>query len=172
MQPIPPTMQPPPHQSHSTYQPEQEQLRLRRRLGDLLRLGAMTPETFQQAILQLWQEVEKRRQSSLQEAEDYHRKYQACLSQAGAFAAQSSILFAVINGFVTLEERRIQETSDRAREAAEKEAAQRALQEAPPHPPPPPAPVAVVAPSPPPPPAQEAAGKFNGKPPGGKRKKR
>jgi hypothetical protein len=143
--PISPLQPPQPNvTTHTTYQPEQDLLRLRRRLGDLLRLGGMTPETFQQTILQLWQEVEKRRQSCLHEAEDYMRKYQASLAQAGAFSAQSSILFAIINGFVTLEERRIQETADRAREAAEREAAQKVVEVEPPPPPP------VQTPLPPP----------------------
>lgn len=117
-------------QAPASYQPNEDLIRLRRRVGDLLRLGGLTPETFQQTIMQLWQESEKRRQTALQEAEEHQRKYHACLSQAGAFAAQSSIMYAVINGFVVLEERRLQETAQRALEQAEKETSQKALQEA------------------------------------------
>jgi hypothetical protein len=93
-------------------------------------MGALTPDTFQQAIFQLFQESERRRMSCLQEAEDHLRKYHALLSQAGAFAAQGSILFAVINGFASLEEKRVEETAVRAKEQAEKEAALKASEEA------------------------------------------
>jgi len=142
------------------YHPDQEMLRLRRRIGDLLRLGAATPETFQQAVMQLWQEGERRRQACLQEAEEYQRKYQACLSQAGAFAAQSSILYAIVNGFATLEERRLQEMSVRAAEKAQAEADQKAEDAKK-------SPVAKTNGQP----AQEAAGEPTGKSSGGKRKK-
>ncbi len=177
----PPRMEIP---NHTNYQPNEEILRLRRRTIELVRLGAATPETFQQTIMQLWQEGERRRQASIAEAEDHLRKYHACLSQAGAFAAQSSILFSIVNGFATLEERRLQENARVAAEAAEKARAeqQKAEQErAAAKPPEPPAlpPTPVAAPDPPKVPetqmnghhAQEAAGKAKTKPSGGKRKK-
>ena len=151
----------------ANYQPDQELLRLRRRIGDLMRMNALTPETFQQAVMQLFQESERRRQTCLQEAEDHLRKYHALLSQAGAFAAQGSILFAVINGFATLEERRLQEMADREREKAQQEAAA-----------PPAAPAPAPAPEPAPAngtptaqPAQEATGTPATKTSGGRRKK-
>lgn len=146
------------------YQPEQELLRLRRRVGDLMRMNALTPETFQQAVMQLFQESERRRQTCLAEAEDHLRKYHALLSQAGAFAAQGSILFAVINGFATLEERRLQEMADREREKAQQQEAA----------PPPPAPTPAPAPAngtATAQPAQEATGEPTPKTSGGRRKK-
>lgn len=146
----------------SNYQPEVELVRLRKRLGDLLRMNALTPDTFQQAVMQLFQEAERRRQTALQEAEDHLRKYHALLSQAGAFAAQGSILFAVINGFATLEERRLQEMAERAKEKLD--------QQEPAAPPPAPAPV-IEAPPTNGQTAQEAAGDPNAKPSGGRRKK-
>lgn len=158
--------------NHSNFQPDQELLRLRRRMGDLLRMGALTPETFQQAIFQLFQEAERRRLTCLQEAEDHLRKYHALLSQAGAFAAHSSILFSVINGFASLEEKRLQEMAARDQEKAQQEAEAKAEEERK-------AAEQKTAEAPPAPehtptngqPAQEAAGDIPAKPSGGRRKK-
>lgn len=157
----PPAPHAPPN--YSNYQPDQELQRLRKRVSDLMRMNSLTPETFQQMVFQLFQESERRRQTCLQEAEEHLRKYHALLSQAGAFSAQGSILFAVVNGFATLEERRIQEMADRAKE---KEATQ-----APPPPPPPHETAAPATPTTNGHPAQEAAGASEAKPSGGKRKK-
>jgi hypothetical protein len=119
--------------NYTNYQPEQEQLRLRKRLGDLMRMGAATPDTFQQAVLQIWQEAERQRQMSMTQAEEHLRKYHSCNAQAHAFSMTSSIAFAVINGFVVMEERRAQEEQRQAQERAEKEreAANLASSEAP-----------------------------------------
>lgn len=104
--------------NYSNYQPEQEQLRLRKRLGDLIRLGAATPETLQQAFLQVWQEAERQRQACMTAAEEHLRKHHQYTSQAAAFSMFSSIAYSVINGYVTLEERRFQELQQRAEEDA------------------------------------------------------
>lgn len=112
--------------NYTNYQPDQEVFRLRRRLGDLLRLGAATPETFQQTLMQLWNENERRRQSCLQEAEEHLRKYHSLVAQAHAFSAQSSIVYSIVNGYVTIEERRLQELADREREKAAEAAAETA----------------------------------------------
>ena len=112
--------------NHGNFQPEQEMLKLRKRLNDLLRLGAATPETFQQAIQQMWQETEKRRQGALQEAEDHLRRYHALVAQAHGFSSMASVMYAVIDGYVSIEERRLQELAEREaeREKAEAEAAE------------------------------------------------
>ena len=111
--------------NYANYQPNEELIRLRRRVTDLLKLGAATPETFAQSILQIWQETERHRQSSMEQAEDHLRKYHALVAQAQGFAMQSSILYSVINGYATIEERKAQELADRAAE-------QKAVAEAPP----------------------------------------
>jgi len=103
-------------QNYSNYQPNEELLRLRKRVTDLLKLGAATPETFAQSILQIWQETERHRQSSMEQAEDHLRKYHALVAQAQGFAMQSSILYSVINGYATIEERKAQEMADREAE--------------------------------------------------------
>lgn len=105
--------------NYTNYQPNEELVRLRKRVNDLLQLGAATPETFAQTMMQLWQEGERRRQSCIAEAEDHLRKYHAMIAQAHGFAAQSSILYSVINGYATIEERRILELAEREKEKAE-----------------------------------------------------
>ena len=110
--------------NYTNYQPGEELVRLRKRVNDLLKLGAATPETFAQTMMQLWQEGERRRQACMQEADEHLRKYHALVAQAHGFAAQSSILYSVINGYATLEERRVQEMIEREKETIEKEKAQ------------------------------------------------
>jgi hypothetical protein len=148
--------------NYTNYQPQEELVRLRKRVSDLMRLGAATPETFVQTVMQLFQEGERRRQGCMTEAEDHLRKYHALIAQAHGFSAMSSVLYSVINGFATLEERRIQEMEDRAKERAENGPPAAAD--------PPPAPIAVAPPAP-----QEvkveAKPPGNHKPSGGKRKK-
>lgn len=144
--------------NYTNYQPNEELVRLRKRVSDLLRLGAATPETFAQTMMQLWSEGERRRQTCMQEAEDHLRKYHALVAQAHGFAAQSSILYSVINGYATLEERRVQEMIDREKEKAE-------------HAPEAPASKVAEVPVINEGSAQEAAGDLKVKPSGGKRKK-
>ena len=105
--------------NYTNYQPNEEIVRLRKRVNDLLRLGAATPETFAQTLMQIWLEGERRRQSCMSEAEDHLRKYHAMVAQAHGFAAQSSILYSVINGYATIEERRVLELAEQAKEKAE-----------------------------------------------------
>jgi len=118
---------------------QDEVLKLRKRLLDFQRTGAMAPEsfmTYQQTILQLWQEAERRRQACMAQKETLLRQAAAAESQAHAFSAMSSIMFSVIDGYVSLEEKRIREEQERAQEkqAAEEEekeeAANKALLEA------------------------------------------
>jgi hypothetical protein len=109
--------------NYSNYHPEQELVKLRRRVAEMLKLGAATPETYLQTIMQLFQEAERRRQICMGEAEDCLRKHQALVAQAHGFSSMSSILYNIVNGYVTLEEKRILETAEREKEQAEKEAA-------------------------------------------------
>lgn len=120
MENVPPVPPPPKVEipNYTNYQPDQEMFRLRKRLGDLMRLGAGTPATFQQAILQIWQEAERQRQSCMTAAENHLRQYHQYTAQASAFAMYSSIAYSVINGYVTIEERRFQELQERAEQDA------------------------------------------------------
>jgi hypothetical protein len=116
-------------QQPANYQPDQELFKLRKRLMDLIRLGAATPDTFQQALMQIWQETERRRIACLSEAEEHLRKYHALVSQAHAFTSQGSIAYAVIDGYVQLEEKRLREMSERAAEKRQQEEEQAAAAE-------------------------------------------
>lgn len=148
--------------NYGNYQPDVELSRLRKRMSDLLRLNAATPETYLQTVMQLFQEGERRRQACLTEAEDHLRKHHALVAQAHGFSSMTSVLYSIINGFATLEEKRLQEMADRAKEQSENA--------------PPPAPPAPVQAAPPKDQANEGARApeakpANGKPSGGKRRK-
>ena len=147
-----------PPQDGSNYQPNEDLVRLRKRVADMLRLGAATPETFLQTIMQIWQETERRRSSCMQDADDHLRKFHALTAQAAGFASMGSILYSIVNGYATLEERRVQEMIDREKEKAE-------------HAPEAPASKVAEVPVINEGSAQEAAGDLKVKPSGGKRKK-
>lgn len=103
---------------------QEELLKLRKRLLDFQRLGVMDPEafmTYQQTILQLWQEAERRRQACMAQVEGLKRQAAAAESQAHAFSSMSSIFYAVVNGYVEIEEKRFREEAERQaeRKAAE-----------------------------------------------------
>jgi hypothetical protein len=99
--------------------PSEEILRLRRRVKDLLSLGYMTEEsggTYEQTILQVWQEADRGRVNCLQQAETLKRQAAAAEAQAGAFTMMSSILYNVVNGFVEAGNRRSREDAERKAE--------------------------------------------------------
>jgi hypothetical protein len=105
--------------------PSEEILRLRRRVKDLLGLGYMTEEsggTYEQTILQVWQEADRGRVNCLQQAETLKRQAAAAEAQAGAFTMMSSILYNVVNGFVEAGNKRVREDAERQAEMAAREA--------------------------------------------------
>jgi len=94
-------------------------MQLRQKLAEFQQLGIITPEsfgTYQQTVLQVWQEAERRRVSCLTQAESLRAQAQAAEYQASAFGTIASILYAVINGHVEAEQRRIRELQERDRE--------------------------------------------------------
>lgn len=94
-------------------------VKLRSRMNDLLRMGIVTPEGFgmyQQTILQLLQEFDRRKQTCFQQAEQLRAQAAASDSQAHAFSVCGSILFSIVNGYIDLEEKRIREEQERAKE--------------------------------------------------------
>lgn len=100
--------------------------KIRKRLNDLLSKGLVNPDAFgmyQQTILQLHQECERRRQTCLGQAETLKRQAAAAESQSHAFSAMASIIFSVVNGYADLEERRLREEAERAAERAKIEPA-------------------------------------------------
>jgi hypothetical protein len=99
-------------------------VKLRSRMNDLLRLGILTPEGFgmyQQTILQLLQEFDRRKMTCMSQAEQLRTQAAAVESQGHAFSAAGSVLFAVVNGYIDLEEKRIREMQERAAAEAPKE---------------------------------------------------
>lgn len=104
--------------------PQNDLVSLRLRLLDLQRVQSLTPESFglyQQTILQLHQECERRKQSCFAQAEQLRKQAAGAESQGHAFSAMGSIVYSVVNGYIALEEKRIQEEQDRAREREEPE---------------------------------------------------
>lgn len=91
-------------------------VKLRSRMNDLLRMGIVPPEGFgmyQQTVLQLLQEYDRRKQTCLAHAEQLKTQAAAMEAQAHAFIAAGSVLFSVVNGYIDLEERRIREEQER-----------------------------------------------------------
>ena len=104
---------------------QQDLIRLRQKMVDLQKLDYMTPEsfgTYQQTILQIWQEADRRRQTCITQAETLRRQAAAAEAQAGAFSVMSSIMYNVVNGFVEAGEKRIREEAERAAESSGEEA--------------------------------------------------
>ena len=96
-------------------------LKLRQRMLDLQKLGMLTPESFgmyQQTVLQIWQEAERRRQTCMAQAENFREQARAAEAQAHAFSAMASIMYAVVNGYIQLEEKRVAEEAERKKEAS------------------------------------------------------
>ncbi len=94
-------------------------VKLRARMNDLLRMGLVTPEGFgmyQQTVLQLLQEFDRRKQTCFQQAEQLRAQAAASESQGHAFSVCGSILFSIVNGYIDLEEKRIREEQERAKE--------------------------------------------------------
>lgn len=115
--------------------PQNDLLQLRKRLLDLQRSQSLTPEAFglyQQTILQLHQEADKRKQSCMQQAQTLRAQAAAVESQGHAFSSMASILFSVVNGYILLEEKRAAE--EQAREQERKETAEPEPLPAPPPP--------------------------------------
>jgi len=90
-------------------------VKLRSRMNDLLRAGLVTPEGFgmyQQTVLQLLQEFDRRKATCFQQAETLRAQAAASEAQGHAFSVCGSILFSVVNGYMDLEERRIREMQE------------------------------------------------------------
>jgi hypothetical protein len=91
-------------------------LKLRKRVQDLLALGYMTQEsagTYEQTMLQFCQEVDRRKQSCFQRAETLRLQASAAEAQGHAFSAMASILYSVVNGFYEAGRKRLQEEAER-----------------------------------------------------------
>lgn len=95
---------------------QKDLLRLRQKMMGLQGLGYMTPEsfgTYQQTLLQIWQEAERRRQTCVSQAATLRTQAAAAEAQAGAFSVMASIMYSVVNGFVEAGEKRVAEEAER-----------------------------------------------------------
>jgi hypothetical protein len=99
-------------------------LRLRQRLLDLQHTQRLAPEAFglyQQTILQIHQEAERRKQTCFAQAETLRAQASAAEAQGHAFSSIASILYAIVHGYIQIEEKRLNEEAERAKERAEAE---------------------------------------------------
>jgi hypothetical protein len=83
-------------------------LKLRQRVQDAIRSGVVAQdgkEIFEATLIQIMNDAERNRQNCVTQAENLRRQASVFDGQAGAFASVSSIIYNVLNGFVTLAEK-------------------------------------------------------------------
>ena len=96
--------------------------KLRLRVSDAVAKGLTVKdgkEFLESTLIQIMNEAERNRQNCMNNAETLRKQAAAFEGQAGAFASVSSIVFNVINGYVTLAE---QEEQARLAEVEEEKA--------------------------------------------------
>jgi hypothetical protein len=95
-------------------------LKLRKRVQDAVSKGVVTKDGkdfLEASLIQIMNDAERNRQNCLTQADNLRKQASTFDGQAGAFASVSSIVYNVINGFVSIAER---DEEERATEAAEK----------------------------------------------------
>ena len=78
-------------------------IKIRSSVADLLNRGAITPlskDLYEGTLVQLLNDAERNRQSCMSQADNLKRQSIMLEGQASAFAAISSMVVAVLNGFV------------------------------------------------------------------------
>jgi hypothetical protein len=98
-------------------------VKLRTRMNDLLRTGVVTPEGFgmyQQTMLQLLQEFDRRKATCFQQADTLRAQAAASEAQGHAFSVSGSVLFAVVNGYLDIQEKNAREEAERKAQEAPK----------------------------------------------------
>ncbi len=91
-------------------------LKLRKRVNDAAIKGVVPSDgksILEATLIQIMNEAEKNRQNCLTNAENLRKQASTFEGQAGAFASVSSIVFNVINGFVTIAERDEEERANK-----------------------------------------------------------
>lgn len=107
-------------------------IKLRKRMLDAVQNGvvdANSKDTFEATLIQIMNDAEKQRQSCVAQADNLRRQAAQIDGQAQAFASVGSIVYGVLNGYVTLAERDAEER--RKAEEAAKAAAEEASAEEP-----------------------------------------
>lgn len=108
-------------------------VRLRKRMVDALNVGVLdsnSKDLYEATLIQIMNEAEKQRQVCVSRADELRRQAAIADGQSHAFTQVSSIVYSVINGFISVTEKQRQEELERADEMAEKEAAKQAAVEA------------------------------------------
>jgi len=83
-------------------------LRLRKRVSDAVSQGVVGQDGkdfFEATLIQIMNDAEKNRQNCVTSAENLRRQAATMDGQANGFASVSSIIYNVINGFVTVAEK-------------------------------------------------------------------
>lgn len=93
-------------------------IKLRQRVNDAVKRGLVSSDKdlFEASLIQIMNDAEKNRQNCIAQSDSLRKQASLFDGQAGAFASVSSIVYNVLNGFVTAAER-----DEVARELAEKE---------------------------------------------------
>ena len=87
-------------------------IQIRQRVSDLLNQGAITPNSkdfYEGTLIQVMNDAERNRQNCMVAAENLKRQVSMMEGQASGFAAVSSMVLAVLNGFVKKTEQTNQE---------------------------------------------------------------
>ncbi len=95
-------------------------LKLRKRVQDAVAKGVVSQDGkdfLEATMIQIMNDAERNRQNCVSQAESLRKQAAQFDGQAGAFASMSSIVYNVLNGFVTIAER---DEAERAAEAEEK----------------------------------------------------
>lgn len=95
-------------------------IKLRKRVADAVGRGLVSVEDkdfLEGTLLQIMNDAERNRQNCVTQAENLRRQAAVADGQAGAFASTVSIVYNVLNGFVTADEKN---EAERAKDEAEK----------------------------------------------------
>lgn len=91
-------------------------VRLRTKILELHQMGALHPQsfgTYQQTLLQVYNEANRQRISCRNRANEFRKQADGLDQQANAYSMMGSILFNVVNGYVEIEQKRLREEHER-----------------------------------------------------------
>jgi hypothetical protein len=96
--------------------------KLRKAFLEALNKGLLetNKELYEATLIQIMNEAERNRQTCANQAESLRKQAAIYDGQAQGFSSVSSIVFAVMNGFITVAERQKREEDERAQEEAER----------------------------------------------------
>jgi hypothetical protein len=100
---------------------------------DALNLGVVDKDSknlYEATLIQIMNEAEKQRQACVSRAEELRRQAAIADGQSHAFTQVSSIVYNIINGYISAAERQKNEEAAQAAEQAEKEEGKSAALEA------------------------------------------